>query len=78
MNTKKLLLIPIAIILFVIGAWPIALILIVLCFVPTTEKATPQKTIEDLERENEILRQELADQAVRHAMDKAESRKRKG
>lgn len=75
METKKILLLIAIVILFIIGAWPIAIVLLILYFInPTSPK---QQTYEDLEKENEALRQELADQAVRHAMDKAENREKK-
>ena len=37
-----------------------------------------EKENQELKAENQKLRQELAEQAVRHAMDKAESREKKG
>ena len=37
-----------------------------------------EKENQELRAENQKLRQELAEQAVRHAMDKAENRERKG
>lgn len=77
MNSNKWVLLIIAIFLFAIGAWPISLILLILYIIPTTEQKQPKKTIEELEKENETLRQELADQAVRRAMDKAEGREKK-
>lgn len=77
MNSNKWVLLIIAIFLFAIGAWPISLILLILYIIPTTEQKQPKKTIEELEKENEALRQELADQAVRRAMDKTEGRKKK-
>lgn len=76
MNSNKWILLIIAIFLFIIGAWPISLVLLILYIVPEKEQKQPQKTIEELEKENEALRQELADQAVRRAMDKAEGREK--
>lgn len=77
MNSKKSTLLIVAIILFLIRAWPISLVLLILYIIPTKEQKTPKKNIEDLEKENEILRQELAEQAVRRAMDRAEAREKK-
>lgn len=74
METKKILLLIAIVILFLIRAWPLAIVLLILYFVNPT--APNRKTIEDLEKENEALRQELADQAVRRAMDKAEKREK--
>ena len=67
-----------AVICLTLGAWPVSIAaLITLVCIPKEQKTEePKRTIEDLEKENEALRQELADQAVRRAMEKAESRER--
>ena len=74
-------LVVVIIVFFSLGAWPISITalgaLIYISKVQQPEKEKPQRTIEDLEKENEILRQELADQAVRQAMEKAEKREKK-
>lgn len=75
-------LIVVAIICFIFGAWPVGLAaigaLLYISKVQKPEKPNEQKTIEELEKENEALRAELAEQAVRRAMDHAESREKKG
>ena len=80
MNTVKNIFLTADIILLLIGAWPLAIpsaiiALVIFILKPKTPKVTSKKTIEELKKENEVLRNELADQAVRRAMDKAEKRK---
>lgn len=71
--------IPLAIIFACIGAWPIGIGIISfgLYFTISKKKAKEREEKEKLEKENQKLRQELQDQAVRHAMDKAENREKK-
>lgn len=81
MSTIQVGLVIIIVILFCMGIWPVALAALgALIYISKQQpkEPKPKRTIEDLEKENEILRQELANQAVRHAMDKAESREKKG
>ena len=78
MDMTKSIILALAIILFALGAWPITLIMIIiLIFSNFRLKRKKHKAIEELERENEALRNELADQAVRRAMDKAENREKR-
>ena len=79
MNTIKNIFLTATIILLLIGAWPLAIptaiiMLIVLLFKKKDSTTGTKETVESLKKENEILRAELADQAVRRAMDKAEKR----
>ena len=79
MNTVKNIFLTAAIILLLIGAWPLAIpsaiiALVIFILKPKPPKTMSEKTIEELKKENEVLRNELADQAVRRAMDKAEKR----
>lgn len=71
--------IPLAIIFACIGAWPIGIGITAfgLYFTISKKKAKEREEKEKLEKENKALRQELADQAVRRAMDKAENREKK-
>ena len=71
-------LVVVTIICFTLGAWPVSIAaLIALICIPKEQKTEePKRTVEDLEKENAALRAELADQAVRHAMEKAESREK--
>ena len=68
----------IVIILFVLGIWPISLIIaaILLANAHKQKSPKPERNIEELEKENEALRAELANQAVRRAMDAAEKREK--
>ena len=74
-------LVIIIIVFFSVGAWPISLAALGAMFyirnIQQPQEPKREKTIEDLEKENKALRQELADQAVRRAMDKAENREKK-
>lgn len=79
MSKISVALVVIAIIFVVLGAWPISIAAIgaLIYITKTQQPQEPKKSIEELEKENEALRQELADQAVRRAMDKAEGREKK-
>lgn len=78
MSTTQAVLITSTIFLFIIGAWPIAFITAIIFTVISILRAFRGKQNHDaLKKENEALRQELADQAVRRAMDKAERREKK-
>lgn len=73
-------LVIIIIIFFLIGVWPVSLAALGAMFyirnIQQPQEPTSKKTIEELQKENEALRQELADQAVRRAMDRAERREK--
>ena len=73
-------LVIIIIIFFLIGVWPVSLAALGAMFyirnIQQPQEPTSKKNIEELQKENEALRQELADQAVRRAMDKAERREK--
>ena len=73
-------LVIIIIIFFLIGVWPVSLAALGAMFyirnIQQPQEPTSKKNIEELQKENEALRQELADQAVRRAMDKAEMREK--
>lgn len=77
---KNFPLIIVIIFLFFIGAWPLALALSIFLFFKiknNREKQEPPiQTIEALKKENEVLRKELGEQAVRHALDKVENREK--
>lgn len=77
---KNFPLIIVIIFLFFIGAWPLALALSILLFFKiknNREKQEPPiQTIEALKKESEVLRKELGEQAVRHALDKVENREK--
>lgn len=79
---KNILLILVIIFLFLIKAWPVALVLLVLFVFKLSKNDEKQKsdepTMEELKKENEILRKELGEQAVRHAIEKADSREKNG
>lgn len=85
MSTTQTTLLTSTIFLFIMGAWPIAfitaVIFISISLIRAYKKDKNQNSlrlkVEQLEKENEALRQELADQAVRRAMDKAENREKK-
>lgn len=85
MTTAQAVLLTCTIFLFIMGAWPIALItatiFITLFIINACKKDQNQNAllseIEELKRENQKLRAELAEQAVRRAMDKAEKREKK-
>lgn len=78
---KNTLLILVIIFLFLIKAWPVALVLLVLFVLKlskTDEKQeSDEPTMEELKAENEALRKELGEQAVRRAIEKADSREKK-
>lgn len=79
---KNNLLILVIIFLFLIKAWPVALVLLVLFVFKLSKNDEKQKsdepTMEELKAENEILRKELGEQAVRHAIEKADSQEKNG
>lgn len=79
---KNTLLILVIIFLFLIKAWPVALVLLVLFVLKlskTDEKQeSDEPTMEELKAENEALRKELGEQAVRRAIEKADSREKNG
>ena len=80
MDTAKSIFLAISIILLAIGAWPIAMLTgtvsITLAIIVSIQK---EKQFKELEAKVEYLAKKLeAEQAVRRAMDKAESRERKG
>ena len=74
-------LVIITIICFILGAWPISIAalgaLIYVTKVQQPKESVNKRTVEEIERENEALRAELANQAVRHAIEKTELRKSK-
>lgn len=76
MDTAKSIFLAISIILLTIGAWPIAILTvtvsITLAIVAGIQR---KKELQELKTEIQRLRQELAEQAVQRAMDKAEQRK---
>lgn len=80
MQKISVVLIVIIIICFVLGAWPVSIAALgALLYTSKSqqlEKPDNKRTVEELEKENEALRAELADQAVRRAMEKAESREK--
>lgn len=82
MNKIKNILFIATIILLLIGAWPFAIpTAIIALIVQVLKGRTGETTAEDIKsikKENEALRAELAEQAVRRAMDHAESREKKG
>ena len=80
MKQSKIILILVIVFLFLVKAWPIALVLLILLL---AKKETADQnenpngpTVEHLKKENEALRKELGEQAVRHAIVKADSRER--
>lgn len=79
MSNISVALVVITIICFLLNAWPIGLItlgILIITKIQHPEKDNKnQAKIEELKKENEALRNELADQAVRHAMERAEKRK---
>jgi len=80
MSATQVGLVVVIIISCLFGVWPISIAalgaLLYISKVQQPEKPKGKKSIEELEKENEALHQELADQAVRQAMDKAESREK--
>lgn len=82
MAKNRIILALITIICFFLGFWPISLATLgILIFMPKelpSEKQENEPTMEELKAENEILRKELGEQAVRHAIEKADSREKNG
>ena len=80
MSKIQITLAIIIIICFSFGIWPISLAALgALIYISKNQPATKPKeepTIESLKKENEALRKELGEQAVRHAIEKADSRER--
>lgn len=80
MNTQKISLLLVIIILFAIGAWPIALVLLIFYIIkplskkPNNEEKQAEQRIQELEAENEKLQAELDQQLVQRVMDKVENR----
>lgn len=78
MDTRKIPLLIVIIISFVIGAWSIALVLLIFYIIPSSKKVdknqTPEQRIQELEAENEKLQAELDQQLVQRVMDKVENR----
>lgn len=72
--------IPLTILFFCIGIWPIGIGILAfgICSTISNKRAHEKEEKEKLKEENQKLRQELAEQAVRRAMDKAENREKKG
>lgn len=80
MSKVQVGLVVVSILCFSLGVWQISLA--ALCALIYISKNQPpakqehEQTIESLKKENEMLRKELGEQAVRHALDKAESREK--
>lgn len=65
MDTKKAGLFALTILLFAVGAWPIALaILAIAIFTPAKEEKTDKERIAELEKEVKDLNQKLDDQFI--------------
>ena len=79
METVKNICLAIIIIPFALSMWPITIpAAIIYLILATIDGKKQKKENQELKEENQKLRQELAEQAVRHAMDKAESREKMG
>lgn len=77
MKTIKNIFFAVAIILFATGMWPIAIPSTIIYLILTALNGKKQKEEnQELKAENQKLRQELQEQAVRRAMDKAEGREK--
>lgn len=70
--------IPLSILFFCIGAWPIGIgtTIFGIYLTVSKRKAKEKEEKEALKAEVQKLRQELQEQAVRRAMDKAEGREK--
>lgn len=78
MKTGKSIFLATAIILFALGLWPLAILAATVGLtLSIVDSIQSKKHLQELETENQELRQELEQaQAVRRAMDKAEKREK--
>lgn len=79
MKTIKNIFLAVIIVPFALSMWPITIpIAIIYLILATIDGKKQKEENQELKAEIQKLRQELAKQAVQHAMDKAESREKKG